>query len=131
MKPSAKARRDARRRASRRPWFKAYRARMAAGLEQCRLCFRRSPRVRLVFAHIVPHSRGGPYSLDNLTILCYDHDRRCGPVRLSGVMSLAEEESLSPPEKRWSEIAQRSAAENWNPETRSIRMEGWDWKCSV
>lgn len=73
-----------------RTWFRRYRLRIRAGLELCRQCAARSTELRL--AHLIPHSRGGSYTLDNLTILCEPCDLRQG-TELSLLRSLADEES--------------------------------------
>lgn len=79
----------ARNRVKCRTWFRRYRARINAGMELCRQCGTRSTELRL--AHLVAHAAGGPYRMDNLTILCEPCDVRQG-TRPSLLRSLADEE---------------------------------------
>jgi hypothetical protein len=75
---------------------------MRAGLESCRWCGTRDhPSNPLTLDHIVPISRGGRSTLDNLTILCSQCNTFKGD-RTWALESLAEEEALAPPERRWS-----------------------------
>ena len=51
-----------------RLWARVYRDRMRGGLEQCRN--RDCSRLATTFGHLIPHSQGGRFRLDNLTLLC-------------------------------------------------------------
>lgn len=45
----------------------------------CQYCQRQLPAHKLSLDHVVPRSRGGPSSWENLTTSCYDCNRRKGP----------------------------------------------------
>lgn len=116
-KPSRKFRERVNLHAERQPWHRVYRARMRAGIERCRRCGRHAPEVVLAFGHIVPHAHGGRYELDNVTILCV-HCEKCqgGAVQIADLPSLAAEEALAHPSRRWGAIAEqvRFGGRTWN-----------------
>lgn len=91
-----------------RPWGRVYRERMRLGLEYCRHCRRLGEHCAgsednpLTFGHLVPHSQGGRYTFDNVTILCQECNQLQGTSWWGWLRSLADEERHAPPERRWS-----------------------------
>lgn len=73
----------------RKAWAKAYKARMDAGLENCRVC--RSS-TQLTWDHIVPISKGGTWAKTNMTILCWLCNRKKAWQDVT-LQSLADEEA--------------------------------------
>jgi 5-methylcytosine-specific restriction endonuclease McrA len=76
MTESRRIERNQRSSASRALWRRVYRSRMNAHLEQCRRpgCSRWAT----VFAHIVPHVKGGRFDRSNLALLCRQCDLEQG-----------------------------------------------------
>jgi 5-methylcytosine-specific restriction endonuclease McrA len=62
----------------RKAWARMYRSRMDAGWEHCRNCGSTDPG-SLTWGHIVPRARGGNFTSDNITILCWLCNQQQGP----------------------------------------------------
>jgi hypothetical protein len=90
------------RRASSRPWYRAYRARIVAGEEHCRRCGVK--RDDLTFGHLVAASLGTPLTMATVTILCPPCNQEQGTTFWE-LPSLASEEHDAPPERRWGALA--------------------------
>jgi 5-methylcytosine-specific restriction endonuclease McrA len=71
-----------------RAWYKAYRKRIADGLEYCRRCGSKDD---LIFGHKIPSVLGGTYAKHNIVIMCKSCDYLNGR-RILNLPSLAEEE---------------------------------------
>lgn len=54
---------------------------------RCTYCGSKSPNVELEADHVIPRSRGGPDSLDNLTTACTACNRGKGPIPLQEIPS--------------------------------------------
>lgn len=78
-----------------RPWLRYYRMRINLGLEHCRNCGIFSE--QLQWGHIVAHKRGGPFTQDNITILCKWCNRAQGQASWFHLPSLRTEHSMVPP----------------------------------